>query len=181
MKYVRGDLIEIALEGHMLDVICHGCNTYNTFGSGIALTIKNIFPKAYQADCATIKGDRTKIGTYTRYDHVYQDSNRPDWSTLTILNCYTQFTYWDPNDMFSYEGLEKVLKQIAIDFPNKVIGFPLIGAGLARGDWKRIKEIFEQCLPNAWIIVKFDTDMVNIVAPTLDSRDVFLSQEALYN
>lgn len=49
MKTVHGNLIKMALEGKF-DVIIHGCNCFNTFGAGIALQIKRIFPDAYEAD-----------------------------------------------------------------------------------------------------------------------------------
>jgi hypothetical protein len=34
-------------------------------GVGIAKTIKQVFPAAYQADLTTIAGDQAKIGTYS--------------------------------------------------------------------------------------------------------------------
>ena len=56
MKYIKGDLIKLALIGNF-EVIAHGCNCMCTMGAGIAKTIKSEFPEAYQADCATEKGD----------------------------------------------------------------------------------------------------------------------------
>jgi O-acetyl-ADP-ribose deacetylase (regulator of RNase III) len=52
MKVVTGDLLKLALEGHF-DVIVHGCNCQCAMGAGIALSIKNQFPEAYEADLRT--------------------------------------------------------------------------------------------------------------------------------
>lgn len=179
MKYVRGDLIQMGKDG-AVDVLCQGNNIFNTQNSGIALHIRNAFPEAYQADCKTIKGDREKIGTYS-----LAVVNSPTFfgqsRNLIILNCYTQFTYWDPNDMFSYEGLENVLVKIKEDFAEWFknggkIGFPLIGAGLAQGDWRRIKAIFDKVdIPNCYIVVKFDADWMQIVVPTWENNDIIVT------
>ena len=59
MKYIKGDLIKLALTGNF-EVIAHGCNCMCTMGAGIAKTIKSEFPEAYQADCATEKADKNK-------------------------------------------------------------------------------------------------------------------------
>jgi O-acetyl-ADP-ribose deacetylase (regulator of RNase III) len=41
MKFVKGDIIDIAKRGKF-DVIIHGCNCFNTMGACIAKTIKNL-------------------------------------------------------------------------------------------------------------------------------------------
>ena len=68
MKTIQGDLIKLAVAGEF-DVIVHGCNCFCTMGAGIAKTIKQKFPTAYQADLATIKGDKTKLGAVS-YTHL---------------------------------------------------------------------------------------------------------------
>lgn len=59
LKIMHGDLIKLALTGDF-DVIVHGCNCFNTMGAGIAKTIKQTFPEAYQADLKTEKGSKQK-------------------------------------------------------------------------------------------------------------------------
>ena len=61
MKKITGDLIKLALEGEF-DVIVHGCNCFCTMGAGIAKTIKQKFPAAYEADLQTVNGDKSKLG-----------------------------------------------------------------------------------------------------------------------
>jgi O-acetyl-ADP-ribose deacetylase (regulator of RNase III) len=79
MNVIQGDLIKSARAG-AFDIIVHGCNCFNIMGGGIAKTIKNEFPQAYDVDCETIAGDKEKIGTYTQCTI----------GDLTIINAYTQ-------------------------------------------------------------------------------------------
>ena len=50
---------------------------YETDG-GIARTIRELYPEAYEADCQTKKGDRSKIGSFSYYIH-------PRKNLLTLL------------------------------------------------------------------------------------------------
>lgn len=57
-------------------------------------------------------------------------------SSYTIINAYTQYTYWDVDDMLSYDAVRNVMQRIKEDFDKgddyiPRIGIPLIGAGLA--------------------------------------------------
>jgi O-acetyl-ADP-ribose deacetylase (regulator of RNase III) len=65
MKMLKGDLLQFAEDGNF-DVIIHGCNCFCQMGKGIALTIKNKFPDAYKADLETAKGEKNKLGTYSK-------------------------------------------------------------------------------------------------------------------
>ena len=93
--YRNGDVIEAFLNSESPSVITHGCNCFNTMGAGIAKSIKKRFPCAYNVDKKTQKGDRSKLGTitYCKTKNGY------------VVNAYTQFTYWDRNDMLSYEAV----------------------------------------------------------------------------
>lgn len=86
MRIVHGDLIKLALAGEF-DVIIHGCNCQCAMGAGIAKTIRDVFPEAYQADLATVKGSRTKLGTYSCA------AVQRGGTTITIVNGYTQY-HW---------------------------------------------------------------------------------------
>jgi len=84
IRYVDGDLVKMAKEGKF-DVIAHGCNCFLAFGAGIAPQIKHAFPEAYAADCATVAGDESKMGTIT---HTVN-------TTPTVVNIYSQYDDWD--------------------------------------------------------------------------------------
>lgn len=135
MKYINGDLIEM-FKNNEFDIIVHGCNCFNNMGAGIALQIKNKYPKAYHADCKTEKGSKDKLGTYT-----FEKFNEG-----IIINAYTQYHYGSGKNgtpMCDYESISKVFDLIKKEFPNANIGIPLIGAGLAKGDWSIISKIIE--------------------------------------
>ena len=129
-KITYGDLIELAKNGKF-DVIVHGCNCHCVMGAGIAKTIRDTWPAAYEADLKTKKGDRSKLGTYS-FAKV---------GDLVIVNLYTQFNYTRDKVDIEYEAFISGLKRIREDFHGKRIGFPMIGAGLASGNWGMIKEM----------------------------------------
>lgn len=88
------------IEGNMFDQptssVLHGCNCFNTFGSGVAKTIKEIYPEAYKADCSTISGDRTKLGKFT-------------WAKCRdgkyIFNAYQQYDFGTNSRKTNYEAV----------------------------------------------------------------------------
>jgi O-acetyl-ADP-ribose deacetylase (regulator of RNase III) len=128
LNFAKGDLLSMAVDGEF-DVIVHGCNIFNTMGAGIAASIKELFPKAYEADCKTIRGDINKLGTYTTAEYEF-----------TIVNAYTQQSFSSSFglDVFEYTAFELILEKLEIAFYGKRIGLPYIGMGLAKGDSKRI-------------------------------------------
>ena len=134
MKQVAGDLIEMA-KNKEFDVIIHGCNCFNTMGAGIALQIKRNFKAAYEADQQTKKGDKKKLGTYTS----------AEVDGIIIVNAYTQFRYSAGKvDNINYTAVRQVMRKIKQDFSGKRIGYPMIGGGLAGGDWNIISVIINE-------------------------------------
>lgn len=144
MNIIKGDLLALAKQGKF-DVIVHGCNCFHTMGGGIARQIKVQFPSAYDADLKTPYGDPSKVGTYS--------------SVLVgiffIVNAYTQFSTSGFKDVFEYDGFQNLLNSLVIDFPDEKFGFPMIGAGLAGGDWTRISAMIENTLGDRATIVEY--------------------------
>lgn len=134
MKKIQGDLLNLALAGKF-DVIVHGCNCQCTMGAGIANSIKTLFPKAYKADCQTKKGDREKLGTNSQASVVRGGI------MLTIVNAYTQFHWRGTGVKADYDAIRSAMQVIKREHSGQRIGYPLIGAGLAGGDWSVIEEI----------------------------------------
>ena len=137
MQTEKGDLIQKARAGEF-DVIVHGCNCFCTMGAGIAKTIKQIFPAAYQADLATIAGDRSKLGTYSAA------SVEVLTKALVIVNAYTQYQWRGGGRKADYDAIRRVFRLVKQDYTGKRIGYPAIGAGLAGGDWSIIAAIIEE-------------------------------------
>ncbi|MEK6829553.1 MAG: hypothetical protein AABY15_05535 [Nanoarchaeota archaeon] len=132
IKYTKGDLVRDAENN--FDVIGHGCNCWCTMGKGIALDVKKKYPRVYDADRATGLGDKAKLGTYT----MWQNEN------VIILNLYTQWHYYGSDVKADYDAIRSCMKLIKQNFSGKKIGLPLIGAGLAKGDWGIISSIIEE-------------------------------------
>jgi O-acetyl-ADP-ribose deacetylase (regulator of RNase III) len=155
MKYIKGDLIKDALQ---FDVITHGCNCFCNMGSGIAPQIKESFPEAWEKDKATIKGDRSKLGTIT-----YTMKTKP-----TVINSYTQFGCNRQNINIDYDAVRGAMRCIKKLFSGKKIGMPKIGAGLARGDWEIIELIINEELGGEDVtVVIWDKNATLVEAETL--------------
>ena len=137
MNTVTGDLLKLGAEGQF-DVIVHGCNCQNQMGAGIAKSIKEQFPGAYDADLETEKGSREKLGTITSAEVDC------DGHALTIVNAYTQFHWRGRGDKADYDAIRSAFRTIQQKYTGKRIGYPKIGAGLAGGDWEAISAIIEE-------------------------------------
>ncbi len=136
MKTIPGDLIHLAEAGHF-DLIAHGCNSFCTMGAGIAKRIRSTFPEAYDADLATPKGDRSKLGTCSAVEVVR------DGRVLVVVNAYTQYDYRGGGTKVDYEAVRSCMRWIKAHHSGKRIGLPKIGAGLAGGDWSTLAAIIE--------------------------------------
>lgn len=123
-----GDLVLKAVDREF-DAIGHGCNCFCNMGAGIAVPIKINFHGAYFSDLDTVIGDRSKLGTYSKY--TYRDR-------FAVYNMYTQYNY-GRGDLFTIERLESCLEAVAKDMNHKgVMGVPLIGGGLGKGNKEEI-------------------------------------------
>jgi O-acetyl-ADP-ribose deacetylase (regulator of RNase III) len=157
MKYIDGDLFKLAEQGEF-DIVIQGCNCFCTMGSGVALTVKNNYPKAFLADQLTESGDQRKLGKFTQahidgktWHKVAQGSHgvRTVNYNFTIINAYTQYGFANRDIVnVDYKALEHAFMQIKLLWDMNVqapakIGIPKIGAGLAGGDWDRIEQIID--------------------------------------
>jgi O-acetyl-ADP-ribose deacetylase (regulator of RNase III) len=145
IKYVSGDLIAMAKEGKF-DVIGHGCNCFCNMGAGIAKTIKQEFPTAFKEDQSTKSGDRVKLGQFTH----------ARCGDITVLNLYTQYKYGGRKANVDYEAIRSCMQEIKGWCGDKRIGLPLIGCGLAGGDWDIVERIINEELAGCDVtVVKF--------------------------
>jgi O-acetyl-ADP-ribose deacetylase (regulator of RNase III) len=135
MKIIYGDIFDYIKNDY---VLIHGCNCFCNMGAGIARTIKENYFEAYNTDCKTIKGDKSKLGTYSSVDIKHENIN------FTIVNAYTQYHYGGRVRNADYNAIKAVFNKISVDFKNKTIIYPMIGAGLAGGDWEIISKIIDE-------------------------------------
>ncbi|MFW6310833.1 MAG: macro domain-containing protein [Nanoarchaeota archaeon] len=147
MNKIEGmNLIDLAEKG-VFDAIIHGCNCFHTMGAGIAKEIKERYPQAYNEDKKTPYGSRLKLGNYSFTIIDSPTDENPD-HFFYIINGYTQFHYKKSKTNLdeNYKAISDLFERISNDFVSQRIGFPMIGAGLAGGDWNIISKIIEEKL-----------------------------------
>ncbi|AAQ81423.1 hypothetical protein [Aeromonas phage SW69-9] len=157
VQYVKGNAISLFLEGKY-DIFGHGCNIFNRMGSGIAKEVRERLPQLYVMDLKTVSGDRNKLGT------IQAALINVEGRTSCGVNMYTQATFWDPTDMLSYDAVRSTFTMLndsvaetSVGGSNMTMCIPMIGAGLARGDWSKISAIIDEVTPNIDItVVEFD-------------------------
>lgn len=142
LKHTKGNLIDLAEQGKF-DIVVHGCNCFNTMGSGFAKEIRERYPDVYDADTRMDQEFGTnyrylKLGNYSEVN-VYATAGK-----FKIINAYTQF-HFSPRDVdhFEYDSFKLILQKLLHFYSNYDFGFPYIGCGLAGGDKDRIIAMIE--------------------------------------
>ena len=162
---IDGDLITLAKEGKF-DVITHGCNCLSNMGAGIAPQMAKAFgvntfkmerrgPDIEKLGCIDYKTFVLGENTVWSLDDYKNNKNEPE---LTVVNSYTQFRYGrnhadGTSRPLDYEALTLCMRKINNVFEGQHIGLPKIGAGLAGGDWNRIKSIIQTELKDCNVTV----------------------------
>jgi O-acetyl-ADP-ribose deacetylase (regulator of RNase III) len=158
ITYLEGDLIEFAKQNYF-HAIAHGCNCQSTMGAGIAVQMS----KEFGADRMTMELSGPDINKLGCIDFKTVNLRTPDFNEfkLTIINAYTQNFYGlnhaDGVRMpLDYEVLTLCMRKINNTFTGWSIGMPMIGAGLAGGDWNIIERIINKELSDMEVtVVKF--------------------------
>lgn len=120
-----GDILEY--EGKY---ICQGVNSLGLMGAGLALQIRNKYPKVYEV----YKSKPRKLG----------EAFGVDCGKHTILNIVTQKDVGRWKCPFNYTAFTLGLA-ILDENINGPVAFPPIGCGLGGGDFKKVKEILLTC------------------------------------
>ena len=131
IEYRYGDVLET--DAHY---ICHCVNAQGVMRSGVAKAIRARYPKAYEVYKA-------------RYDALH--GKLPlgavigaDCGEHVILNLVGQEYYGrDGRTYLDYQALRKGIAAINKNL-SVPVAFPLIGCGLAGGDWKIVSAIIEE-------------------------------------
>lgn len=149
IKYVKGDAVQALLDGEV-DYLLHCCNCQNNFGSGIAKTIKEVFPEAYELDCSFARKGRNFLGNVGE-------------SSVGVLNLYGQEYYGYVGDYYkkhkrqgSYGAISYGFNLIANHLSHKArtIALPYKFASDRAGcDWAIIEELIEWILAPKFNIV----------------------------
>lgn len=156
LKYVQGDLVEAARRG-FLNVIAHQANCFCKGKRGIAPQIFGKFPAIKAADDRTKVGDREKLGTLSHAFQSFENDQRYLWG----FNLYGQYHFDSKSPEYGtrYPALQAALAKMRViiatrktlywDYKDLLkIGFPLIGCGLAGGDWDIVEEMIKEEFKN---------------------------------
>lgn len=155
-REVLGNLITLAESNHF-DVITHGCNCFSNMKSGIAPQMAYAFGcDEYPMESKESSGDINKLGqiewrvmTLAGGDDEFSISE----FDLVVVNSYTQYIPNVKLKPLDYEALTLCMRKINHTFKGKRIGLPKIGAGLAGGDWEKIKVIIKNELKDCNVTV----------------------------
>lgn len=135
--YEQGDLLKAPET-----VIVHGCNAKGKMGSGVARLIRAAYPSAYFAYRNAHRAKATNLGNVI----FAQVGNGK-----IIANAITQDDYGrNPHRVYvDYQAVSDCMALLNRRVPMWIgdggrVAMPLIGAGLANGEWGRIAEIIEQ-------------------------------------
>lgn len=151
----------------VIKAYAHGTNCQGRMGSGIALTIKHMFPEVYNTYVRQYKYEGLQLGNTSMVQPAGHDH-------FLFFNCNTQDKYRgfrnadgtvEPHGKVyvDYDGVKKCFEQINEQMLSRLgetpifgkseqkiteleVHFPLIGAGLANGDWGRIEAIIDEAL-----------------------------------
>lgn len=135
IEYVKGDLFKTDAK-----YILHGCNSKGVMGSGVAKTVRALYPEAYE-----------------RYTFWCSKGFRLGTSLLvtcgdkTIINAVTQQNYGkiaeqtgpNPVRYVSYDAVADIFAELETLIPNTTIAMPLIGCALGGGAWSVVSAIIE--------------------------------------
>ena len=146
VKYFDGDLLKSGC-----NVICHQVNTLGVMGAGIALQIKNEYPRCFKRYSEICKDYKDKQDELIGRIFLWEDEI-PSVPIKLIASFFSQIGLgW--NVQTDYDAFRNCCKELKTKlkywFPITVdtfkIGFPYkIGCGLAGGDWNIIKQIIEE-------------------------------------
>lgn len=153
VEEVEGDLVQMFNEDK-IHFLIHGCNCFNTMGAGLALQVAMNFPWAYEEDKNSKYGDVNKLGNWTSAKHP----NKPQW----VINAYTQY-YMGRG--LEYGALKKFLVKLNNSYKGKgyLFGFPMIGCGIAGGDWATVKDFINKYAPDLDIVIVYYQRTANTI------------------
>ena len=131
IRIVEGNLLEAKEE-----YICHQVNCQGVMGSGVALQIKNKYPKAYE-DYVTLCNE-TNNDYILGYAHLVRINE-----SKCIVNLFGQDRYGYGKRQTNYIALVKAIVDI-INYADSDIAIPYnMGCDRGGADWNKIYFILE--------------------------------------
>lgn len=146
MKVINQDITTVET-----GVIGHQCNCQGVMGAGVALAIRNKWPKAYDGYMHAHKQHKLILGMGI----TVEVKEEPP---LFVMHLCGQSHFGNRGIFTDYEALSDALsnmknfqKDYASVYDDKILQLYLpygIGCGLAGGDWKIVESIIESIMPD---------------------------------
>lgn len=142
---IKGNLLNFPAG---INVAAHSANCQNTMGSGIALQVRQRFPKAWEADCRAAAAKDNRLGNTS---HAFvSPKGTPTKDVKAIFNLYTQDGFGANGRFVNYEAFYVALEKMVEKFETYKdlssgewtphVGVPkYISADRAGGSWSVIK------------------------------------------
>jgi O-acetyl-ADP-ribose deacetylase (regulator of RNase III) len=154
IEHKTGNLLDF---GHGITMIAHCANCQNTFGSGIALQIKEEYPLAFEADTEAAKAKKNNLGQFSV-------ASLPNGKK--IINIYAQNLFGMEKRQLDYEAfyiafeeLHRLLLEAKGKGRTHVLGIPKnICCFRAGGSWRVVNAMLEEIFldsPIKLIIVEY--------------------------
>lgn len=127
-----------------IQVIMHSCNALGIMGSGIAKTVKEMFPEAYNAYLSALQGFHSASEALGSISHVLLVDRFDD--PVFLVNIIGQHYYGkDGRKYTSYDAIDTALIEVdrqfsTLDIPIE-FHFPTMGCGLGGGNWDVVSQI----------------------------------------
>lgn len=145
IEYRKGNLLDVKA-----GVIAHGVNCQGVMGSGVALAIRQKYPKVfevYASECRMWKEHYGSSGVMLGQVQIVPVNNAEvfEEDVLVVANCFTQ-------DFFGTDKRHVHYTATAICFQklNRYcelygrLNMPKIGAGLGGGNWQIIEALLDE-------------------------------------
>ena len=135
-------------------IIVHGCNCWGVMGAGIAAQVRSRYPTAYEVYMKKHSTDGLKLGEITSAEVA---------PNKIIVNANTQFNCGGDRRYVNYEAVAECFEAVKMlarlmegaGHPKLDIVFPMIGAGLAGGNWTIIETIILETIKNEFPMVLY--------------------------
>lgn len=140
-------------------IVAHGCNCQGVMGSGVALAIRNKWPKAYEtynAICVSYSKTHELLGDV---HFVVVEMDAAGVPTVIVANCFTQHLFGRDKVHADVDAVEGSLTQAftLASGANMPLYMPRIGCGLGGLNWDtQVGPVVEK------LSEKFSTVEVNV-------------------
>lgn len=147
MKYIRNGDITTVTSG----IIVHCCNAQGQMGAGVARALRDKWPEVFHvyAKAYADGGNRLVLGNV----HYAEVGNTPEPKIVVANLIGQQFYGGAPGVVYvNYDAIRTGFRNIAsiakhhaeCGGPLAMIHYPMLGAGLAGGDWTIIEKIINE-------------------------------------